>query len=402
MEINTAGELVLSFSDGQVLNLGSVKGEKGDKGDTGAQGEKGEKGDTGAQGEKGDKGDTGAAGKDGVNGVDGKDGANGTDGKDGTDGVGISSVRITDQGALTVTLTNGTVLNLGNIRGADGIGITACRVTADGELELTYTDGRTENVGRVTGTDGTGIQSVTLSADGELLVTLTDNTVTNLGNIKGAQGEKGAQGDKGDKGDKGDPGRGIAKTELVNGELLVTYTDGTQDNLGKISSSESDYDEYLMYTVLSSNTVRVSLKPEYVHDLEGKIVIPSEHNGRTVTEVSGFSESLLSEIVLPETLLWINDSAFSNCKNLTSITIPKSVIRICRNAFYNSGLKSVKFEKTTNWERYQPCYGYSTTEDVSSNTLADEAKAAQALTESYQYLTDKDGWKTYTWYYQQK
>ena len=332
-----------------------------------------------------------------MNGVDGKDGANGTDGKNGTDGVGISSVRITDQGALTVTLTNGTVLNLGNIRGADGIGITACRVTANGELELTYTNGRTENVGRVTGTDGTGIQSVTLSADGELLVTLTDNTVTNLGNIKGAQGEKG------DKGDKGDPGRGIAKTELVNGELLVTYTDGTQDNLGKISSSESDYDEYLMYTVLSSNTVKVSLKPEYVHDLEGKIVIPSEHNGRTVTEVSGFSESLLSEIVLPETLLWINDSAFSNCKNLTSITIPKSVTRICANAFYKSGLKSVKFEKTTNWERYQPGYGYDRTlEDVSSNTLADEAKAAQALTESYQYLTDKDGWKTYTWYYLQK
>lgn len=92
---------------------------------TGAQGEKGE---------KGDKGDTGAAGKDGVNGVDGKDGANGTDGKNGTDGVGISSVRITDQGALTVTLTNGTVLNLGNIRGADGIGITACHVTANGGI----------------------------------------------------------------------------------------------------------------------------------------------------------------------------------------------------------------------------------------------------------------------------
>ena len=205
----------------------------------------------------------------------------------------------------------------------------------------------------MTGTDGTGIQSVTLSADGELLVTLTDNTVTNLGNIKGAQGEKG------DKGDKGDPGRGIAKTELVNGELLVTYTDGTQDNLGKISSSESDYDEYLMYTALSSNTVKVSLKPEYVHDLEGKIVIPSEHNGRTVTKVSGFSESLLSEIVLPETLEWITDSAFSNCQNLTSITIPKSVIRISGNAFYNSGLKSAKFEKTTNWQRYKSCLLYT-------------------------------------------
>ena len=42
-----------------------AQGEKGEKGDTGAQGEKGDKGDTGAtgaQGEKGDKGDTGAKG----------------------------------------------------------------------------------------------------------------------------------------------------------------------------------------------------------------------------------------------------------------------------------------------------------------------------------------------------
>ena len=50
------GETPLSYEDW----LASIKGEKGDKGDTGAQGEKG---DTGAQGEKGDKGDTGADGK---------------------------------------------------------------------------------------------------------------------------------------------------------------------------------------------------------------------------------------------------------------------------------------------------------------------------------------------------
>ena len=48
--------------------LDSIKGAKGDKGDTGAQGlpgEKGDKGDTGAQGlpgEKGDKGDQGTQG----------------------------------------------------------------------------------------------------------------------------------------------------------------------------------------------------------------------------------------------------------------------------------------------------------------------------------------------------
>ncbi|MGT2964515.1 putative Ig domain-containing protein [Streptococcus acidominimus] len=66
-----------------------AQGEKGDKGDTGAQGEKGDKGDTGAQGEKGDKGDTGAQGEKGDK---GDTGANGQDGRDGVDGKSPSVV----------------------------------------------------------------------------------------------------------------------------------------------------------------------------------------------------------------------------------------------------------------------------------------------------------------------
>lgn len=254
--------------------------------------------------------------------------------KDGTDGVGISSVRITDQGALTVTLTNGTVLNLGNIRGADGIGITACRVTANGELELTYTDGRTENVGRVTGTDGTGIQSVTLSADGELLVTLTDNTVTNLGNIKGAQGEKG---EKGDKGDKGDPGRGIAKTELVNGELIVTYTDGTSDNLGKASDGNAEEQDGLAFELLNDGTYGVKIATAFYDRFD--IIVPSTYKEKPVTTVlkRGFQMCpRLVTIQLPDSVTVIEDYAFSECDHLESITIPDSLTKIGRYAFYES------------------------------------------------------------------
>ena len=61
----------------------NLKGQKGDKGDTGAQGpkgDKGDKGDTGAQGpkgDKGDKGDTGAQGPKGDTGATGQNGING-------------------------------------------------------------------------------------------------------------------------------------------------------------------------------------------------------------------------------------------------------------------------------------------------------------------------------------
>lgn len=456
-----------------------VQGEKGDKGDTGAKGEKGDKGDTGVQGEKGEKGDTGeqgiqgVAGKDGkdgingTNGVDGKDGTNGKDGvgianvlintsgeleltfsdgqqinlgnvkgskgekgdtgeqgiqgiagKDGTDGqdgVGIANITVSNEGALSVTLTNGTVLDLGNIKGADGIGISKSEVNASGELVLTYTDGTVKNLGNVVGSngadgqDGVGIKTVTLSSTGELTVTLSDNSVINLGNVKGEKGDKGdkgdagAQGEKGEKGDKGDTGRGIAKTELVNGELIITYTDGTKENLGSVTSTENTADKYLVYKILTDDSVSVSLKSEYIGDLEGKITIPSGHNGRKVTEIRGFTGCQLSEIELPDTLEIIGPDTFSGCTNLKSITIPKNVDKIQGNAFLKSGLQTAKFENPSNWKKYQ-CYTYngydSTLTSVSSSSLSDETKAAELLTETYKYQnSDTIGWKSGTYYF---
>lgn len=59
----------VKFTDGQTfqqkLDAGTLKGEKGDKGETGAAGPKGdtgEQGPAGAKGDKGEKGDAGAAG----------------------------------------------------------------------------------------------------------------------------------------------------------------------------------------------------------------------------------------------------------------------------------------------------------------------------------------------------
>lgn len=401
--INTSGELELTFSDGQQINLGNVKGSKGDKG---------EKGDTGEQGVQG------IAGKDGINGtngVDGKDGTNGKDGTDGQDGVGIANVTVSNEGALSVTLTNGTVLDLGNIKGADGIGISKSEVNASGELVLTYTDGTVKNLGNVVGAngadgqDGVGIKTVTLSSTGELMVTLSDNSVINLGNVKGEKGDKGdkgdagAQGEKGEKGDKGDTGRGIAKTELVNGELIITYTDGTKENLGSVTSDENTADKYLVYKILTDDSVSVSLKSEYIGDLEGKITIPSEHNGRKVTEIKGFTGCQLSEIELPDTLEIIGPDTFSGCTNLKSITIPKNVYRIQGNAFLNSGLQTAKFENPSNWKKYQ-VYTYngydSTLTSVSSSSLSDETKAAELLTETYNYKNDSSiSWKSGTYYF---
>lgn len=312
--INTSGELELTFSDGQQINLGNVKGSKGDKGDTGEQGIQG------------------AAGKDGT---------------DGQDGVGIANVTVSNEGALSVTLTNGTVLDLGNIKGADGIGISKSEVNASGELVLTYTDGTVKNLGNVVGAngadgqDGVGIKTVTLSSTGELMVTLSDNSVINLGNVKGEKGDKGDKGDKGthgekgEKGDKGDTGRGIAKTELINGELIITYTDGTKENLGSVSNAESEYSSGLQYTLNEdNNSYTLSSAGELFNST--KVVIPETYKGKPVTKIG--------ERAFYSTQLYGSDS--SKGAPINELILPSTIKSIALEAFYNCKIEKVVFEGT--------------------------------------------------------
>lgn len=65
--INTSGTPTVTIN-GATFTFDYLKGEKGEKGDTGAQGPKGEKGETGATGPQGAKGDTGAQGPKGEKG----------------------------------------------------------------------------------------------------------------------------------------------------------------------------------------------------------------------------------------------------------------------------------------------------------------------------------------------
>lgn len=396
VNITEDGKLNITLTNGTTLNLGTIKGEKGDKGDTGVQGEKGDKGDTGEQGIQG------VAGKDGINGTNGVDGKDGTNGKDGVgianvlintsgeleltfsdgqqinlgnvkgskgekgdtgeqgiqgatgkdgangqDGVGIANVTVSNEGALSVTLTNGTVLDLGNIKGADGIGISKSEVNVSGELVLTYTDGTVKNLGNVVGAngadgqDGVGIKTVTLSSTGELMVTLSDNSVINLGNVKGEKGDKGdkgdagVQGEKGEKGGKGDTGRGIAKTELINGELIITYTDGTKENLGSVSNAESEYSSGLQYTLNEdNNSYTLSSAGELFNST--KVVIPETYKGKPVTKIG--------ERAFYSTQLYGSDS--SKGAPINELILPSTIKSIALEAFYNCKIEKVVFEGT--------------------------------------------------------
>ena len=72
----------------------------------------GKRGSDGKDGVKGAVGTTGASGKDGKVGLDG---SKGKDGLDGTQGVGIEDAEIDFDGHLVLTLTNGEIIDAGEV-----------------------------------------------------------------------------------------------------------------------------------------------------------------------------------------------------------------------------------------------------------------------------------------------
>ena len=175
-----------------------------------------------SDGRDGADGKDGVDGKDGANGKDGIDGKDGVDGKDGTDGA---------QGAPGLTPSIGGNGNwwLGNtdtgVRAAGTTGATGA-AGATGATGATGAAGRNGTDGKdgKDGKDGVGIREVSLNDSGELIVTLTDGTETNLGKITGEDGA---------------PGVGISSVQVgENGVLTVTLTNGESVEAGAVFSAQ--------------------------------------------------------------------------------------------------------------------------------------------------------------------
>ena len=77
----------------------------------------------------------------------------------------------------------------------------------------------------------------------------------------------------------------------------------------------------------------------------GTLTIPSTINGYSVTSIGRYAFSDCSEltsVTIPDSVTSIGSSAFYNCSGLTSVTIPNSVTSIGGEAFSGcSGLTSV-------------------------------------------------------------
>jgi len=152
-------------------DLVALSGITGPQGATGATGATGTTGAAGATGAAGTKGATGATGAAGAAGTKGATGATGAAGTKGT------------AGATGATGSNGRV-------GADGMngnGIASITKTGtDGNVDtytIALTNGAKTAFTVTNGKDGNGIAAGTIDESGELLLTLTDGTVLDAGKI---------------------------------------------------------------------------------------------------------------------------------------------------------------------------------------------------------------------------
>ena len=94
-------------------------------------------------------------------------------------------------------------------------------------------------------------------------------------------------------------------------------------------------EEIFYFQVLSDTEARLIYCDA---NASGAVVVPSEYEGRAVTEIYGdaFSNCYnITSITLPETVEKIGTGAFMGCSNLTSVNIPALVTEIPQNAFVN-------------------------------------------------------------------
>ena len=150
-----------------------------------------------------------------------------------------------------------------------------------------------------------------------------------------------------EKGEKGDTGRGILKTEIIDGWLFITYSDDPENpvKIGRVNGddgTESEGTDGLEYYPLPDGTYAVGGgTTKYLTEVE----IPAIHNGKAVTvimEQAFQSFPNLKKITIPNSVTSIGSFAFSDCSGLTSITIPDSATSIGMSAFSGcSGLMSI-------------------------------------------------------------
>lgn len=99
---------------------------------------------------------------------------------------------------------------------------------------------------------------------------------------------------------------------LETDECVINYNIPSQNDLLTFTLINDDK-EYSVSAPLSEN-------------IRGKLIIPSEYNGKNITTITNFIKCKeLNSIIIPETVTTISPSTFSSCSNLKRVKIPDNI-----------------------------------------------------------------------------
>ena len=342
---------------------------------------------TGPEGAQGETGAAGADGKDGLTPFIGENGnwwigetdtnvkAAGEDGKDGQDGVGIDDITVDEDGNLVITMTDGSVKNLGKIVGASA-GFSEIRITEEKTLRITLNSGviietATLDIifkGLVNGmsinekgemfvyttigiTEKLGtIEKVYVNAEGEIIITFDTGDEVSFGKIYDVEGAACVH-------EYGEWVCGLAPTCTSIGYNVATCALCGDQDIEFVEALGHDFgDSYVIKEpVGEENGVQITAckvcgtaKMEFIdgfsrglsyertdkdeYRVTGKgtckdehIKVPPQHEGLPVTEIGEkafYDCDDVVSITLPETIVKVHDKAFSDCDGLESVSMP--------------------------------------------------------------------------------
>ena len=176
-------------------------------------------------------------------GATGPTGPTGPTGSTGSTGNGITAATVSGDN-LTITYSNTSTQNLGNIRGPQGADSTVAGPTG------------------ATGPQGVSVNSAALSGD-NLTLTLSNSAVITAGNVRGAQGPTGATGPQGPAGSNGSDGAdgadgAVDQTLSVSGNVITISGNNDTVDLTTMLSPYSKTDTDAQDLTISGNVISLT------------------------------------------------------------------------------------------------------------------------------------------------
>ena len=122
---------------------------------------------------------------------------------------------------------------------------------------------------------------------------------------------------------------------LIAALFALSLASCTPSGSGSFSMSQGDSASNNLRFILNSEGTSYEVSAGK-YKLEGDIVIPSTYNGLPVMKVAdrGFNNSLITSISLPDSIIWIGESAFEHCHDLAEVRLSSSLAMINDKAFY--------------------------------------------------------------------